>query len=131
MRRGDFENLARMALDAQLNSRGFRLVPLPPADFSDDNPMALYEADPNDFGPQYPALDPRIKGITPCVDLWIHLDTSTGKVTSDLDGTPLDSLANQFGVSRVKPTDVPAEIDYQLSRLASEIVAVLDAAKTQ
>jgi hypothetical protein len=130
VRREDFESLARLALDEQLNACGFHLVPQPPGDFFDDRPAALYEADPDDFGLRYPALDPRIRGITPCVDLWFHLDKATGKVTADLDGTPLANLAEELGLSApVRPTDVSRDIEHQLSRLASRIVAALDMAK--
>ena len=130
MRRADFENLARLVLDEQLNARGFHLVPQPPGDFLDDRPAALYEADPDDFGVRYPALDRRTGGTTPCVDLWFHLDKTTGNVTSDLDGSPLDNLADQLGLpTPIRPTDVSQDIEHQLARLASRIVAVLDVAK--
>jgi len=129
MRRADFENLTSLALDEQLNARGFHLVPQPPGDFVDDRPAVLYEADPDDFGVRYPALDRRVGAITPCVDLWFHLDKATGKITSELDGSPLDDLAGRLGLpAQVGPADVSHDIEHQLSRLASRIVAVLDMA---
>jgi hypothetical protein len=130
MRRGEFENRLREALDKELTPRGFRLVPQPPADFLDDKPAAVYEADPDEFGPRYPALDSRLTGNTRCVDLWFYLDTPTGRITSDLDGASVESLIEQFGVPALTESpESPEDLDLQLSRLLSQIVAILDAAE--
>jgi hypothetical protein len=128
MRRGDFENLLRGALDSDLNPRGFHLTPQAPADFIDDTPWAVYEADPNEYGERYPRLDSRDTGNTICVDLRFHLNRSTGRITSDLDGTSLDDIATQFGLPLLNEHS-PEPLDEQLKRLSSQIVAILAAAE--
>lgn len=129
MRRGDFENLLRRLLDKRLHPRGFHLTPQPPADFFDDKLAAVYEADADEFGQRYPALDGRGTGNTRCIDLWFYLDQSTGKVTSDLDGASLDALMPRFYLpSLPESTESPEAIEAQLSRLVSQILAILDAA---
>ena len=130
MRRGDFENRLRGSLDKQLTPRGFHLTPQPPADFFDEKPAAVYEADSDEFGLRHPALDRRLAGNTRCVDLWFHLDKSTGKVISDLDGASLESLMDQLGLPMLPETiEFTEGIDKQLSRLSSQILAILDAAE--
>ena len=130
MRRGEFENLLRQALDDELVRRGFRLTPQPPADFDDEKPAAVYEADPDEFGQRYPPLDGRAGGNVRCVDLWVYLDQSTGRITSDLDGASLDTLMARFGVpDRTQPGKFPVDTSSQLSRLSWQIAAILDAAE--
>lgn len=130
MRRGDFENLLRRLLDKELNPRGFTLTPQAPSDFVNQLQAAAYEANPEQFGQRYPALDQRATGNTRCVDLWFHLDESTGKVTSDLDGTPLDALLTRFHLTSGSAlAESPETIDAQVSTLGSHILAILDAAE--
>jgi len=131
VRRGDFEDLVRRFLDAELEVRGFRLTPQPPAECDDERPAAVYEADPDDFGERYPALDARAGGNAICVDLWVHLDAPTGAISSELDGPSIEALMERFGVADDTQL-ISARIDTetQLKRLAWRIAAVLDAART-
>jgi hypothetical protein len=130
MRRGDFENLVGRYLDVELEARGFQLIPQPPADFDDERPAALYEANPDDFGERYPALDGRPGGNDRCVDLWVHLDPTTGSISGDLDGTPIESVAETLGVvDHAGPASDPTDIDVQLQRLAKRVAMALDAAR--
>ena len=130
MRRGDFEDLIRQCLDIELESRGFRLTPQPPADCNDEKPAAVYEADPDDFGERYPALDARAGGNVRCVDLWVHLDPLTGTITSELEGPSIETLMERLGVMEpAGPSQAPMDTESQLKRLARRIAAVLDAAR--
>jgi hypothetical protein len=130
MRRGDFENLLRRLLDKELNPRGFALTPQAPADFIGEKQAAVYEANPDQFGERYPALDQRATGNTICVDLWFHFDESTGSVTSDLDGTSLDALLNRFHLRRPgEVAESSSDLETQVSALLSQVVAILDAAQ--
>ena len=130
MRRGDFENLLRRLLDTELNPRGFALTPQAPADFVDERLSAVFEADPDEFGERYPALDGRASGNTMCVDLWFHVDGSTGKLTSDLDGTSLDALLNRFHLPpRAQSPQSPESLESQVTALLAQILAILEAAK--
>jgi hypothetical protein len=130
VRRGDFEHLVRRYLDMDLESRGFRLTPQPPADWEDEKPSAVYEADPDDFGERYPALDARAGGNVPCIDLWVHLDPVTGQISSELDGPSIETVMERFGVADLaQPISARMDTGTQLKRLAWRIAAVLDAAQ--
>jgi hypothetical protein len=131
MRRGYFEELLRRHLDIDLAPLGLHLVPQPPEDVEDANPSAVFEADANEFGQRYPALDNRNRGNTICVDLWIHLDPVTGKFTAELDGAPLEALLDRFGVSDLTASSgAPQDASSQLSLLARRVVSILQAART-
>ncbi len=126
MHRGDFENLVRRHLDGALVPRGFELTPQPPADWDDEQPHAVYEAEPADFNRRYPALgsdDPR------CIDLWIQLDPSTRGISSALDGPSVEEVAERLGLNR-PPTSGPpnTDLELQLTDLSARLAEVLDAA---
>ncbi len=130
MRRGDFEYLVRQYLDGELLPRGFRLTPQPPADWIDDKPAVVYEANPDEFGERYPALDGRASGNIRCVDLWVHLEPSTGEITSELDGTSIETLTVRFGLTDpAESKPMLRDTASQLTRLAWRIAAILDAAR--
>jgi len=130
VRRGDFEDLVRTFLDEELEGRGFRLTPQPPADAEDEKPAAVYEADPDDFAQRYPALDGRAGGNVPCVDLWVHLDPLTGTISGELEGPSIETLMERFGIAdQLAPTSARMDTETQLKRLAWRIAAVLDAAR--
>lgn len=130
MRRGDFEDLVRRYLDSEVGSRGFRLIPQPPAEWEDEKPQAVYEADPNDFGERYPALDERVGGNVMCVDLWIHLDPGIPSISGDLDGTSIEQLEERFGLRSPKGLGSdPTGVETQLKELARRIAMALDAAR--
>lgn len=121
--------LVQRHLDGALTQRGFRLTPQPPADSDDQRPSAVYEAHPDDFGERYPPLDARVRGNAPCVDLWVHLDPSTGLITSELEGVSPEELLARFRLddpAQLEP--VSRDPDVQLGGLASRIAAILDAA---
>lgn len=128
MRRGDFEDLVRRHLDAELNPRGFRLIPQPPADWDDEKPAVVYEANPNDFGERYPTVVGGALGNAPCVDLWIRFDPTTGLITSELEWLSLEELLARFRVEAPALTESSVDIDTQLHRLARRYAAILDAA---
>jgi hypothetical protein len=129
VRRGDFEHLVRRYLDTELLPRGFRLVPQPPADADDEKPQALYEADPNEFGQRYPALDGRAGGNVQCVDIWVRLDLATGGVSGDLDGAPIDTIADTIAVmAAADSTPKQVNTEGQLQQLARRIAMALDRA---
>jgi hypothetical protein len=131
VRREDFEHLVRRYLDIDLESRGFRLTPQPPADWEDEKPWVVYEAHPDDFGERYPALDARAGGNVPCIDLWVHLDPVTGQISSELDGSSIEAVMERFGVADLaQPISARRDTGTQLKRLAWRIAAVLDAAQT-
>ncbi len=129
MRRGDFENLVRRYLDSELLPRGFRLTPQTPADWNDEKPAAVYEADPHDFAERYPALRRHPGSDVRCIDFWVHLDPSTGKITSELEGPSLETLMVRLGVMDPAETEpAPSDTDSQLRMLTRRIDAILDAA---
>jgi hypothetical protein len=129
MRRGDFENLVRRYLDNELMPRGFRLTPQAPTDWNDEKPAAVYEADPDDFAKRYPALRPHPGSEVRCIDFWVHLDPSTGKITSELEGPSVETLMARLGVRDPAETGpAPSDTDSQLRMLTRRIAAILDAA---
>jgi len=127
MRRGDFEALVRHHLDGALTTRGFNLTPQPPADWEDAQPDAVYEADPEDFNRRYPAL--AVDGDPRCIDLWIQLDPSTGRISSTLNGPPLEVVTERLGLTR-PPAPGPPGTDpgLQLTDLRARLSDLLDAA---
>ena len=129
MRRGEFENLLRRLLDKELNPRGFTLTPQARADVVSTTLAAVFEANPDQYGERYPALDQRATGNTPCIDLWFHFDQSTGKIRSDIDGTSIDDLMNRFNLRAPALTRDTDAIEAQVSVLGAQIVAILDAAE--
>jgi hypothetical protein len=128
MRRGDFEDLVRRHLDEALLPRGFALTPQPPADFDDDEPHAVYEAWSDDFNRRYPAL--AVFGDPGCIDIWVLLDPRTGRISSRLNGPPLEEVMARLGLSR-RPTPGPpgTAIALQLTDLAARLAELLDRAK--
>ena len=133
MRRGDFEGLVRRHLDGVLVPRGFSLTPQLPADWDDDQPSAVYEARPNEFARRYPAFAPLLASYgeltVPCIDLWVHLDPSSGRITCELEGPSLEARMDELGIRDPSPAEeAPETTAEQLDRLAVQIAAVLDAA---
>ena len=128
MRRGDFEDLVRRHLDGELVPRGFTLIPQPPADWEDDQPRAVYEARSDEFDRRYPAL--AVGGDPPCIDLWIQLDPSTGRVSSTLNGPLVEEVSKRLGLTR-PPTSGPhgTDVGLQLTDLGARLRELLDAAK--
>lgn len=128
MRRGDFEDLVRRYLDAELVPRGFTLTPQPPADWDDDQPHAVYEAQSDDFNRRNPAL--AVGGDPPCIDLWIQLDPSTGRISGTLNGLLLEEVSQRLGLTR-PPTSGPqgTDVGLQLTDLGARLGNLLDAAK--
>ena len=128
MRRGDFEDLVRRHLDGELVPRGFTLIPQPPADWDDDQPRAVYEARPDEFDRRYPAL--AVGGDPPCIDLWIQLDPSTGRVSSTLSGPLVEEVSKRLGLTR-PPTSGHhgTDVGLQLTDLGARLRDLLDAAK--
>src|SRR2546425_4387998 len=128
MRRGDFEDLVRRHLDGELVPRGFALTPQPPANWDDDQPHAVYEADPEDFNRRYPAL--AVGGDPRCIDLWIQLDPSSGRISGTLDGPSVDEVSERLGLTR-PATSGPqgTDVGLQLADLGARLSDVLDAAK--
>ena len=106
MRRGDFEDLVRRHLDGELVPRGFTLIPQPPADWEDDQPRAVYEARPDEFDRRYPAL--AVGADPPCIDLWIQLDPSTGRVSSTLNGPLVEEVSKRLGLKGLLPPAITA-----------------------
>src|SRR2546427_7125716 len=127
MRRGDFEDLVRRHLDGELVPRGFALTPQPPANWDDDQPHAVYEADPEDFNRRYPAL--AVGGDPRCIDLWIQLDPSSGRISGTLDGPSVDEVSERLGLTR-PATSGPqgTDVGLQLADLGARFSDVLDAA---
>jgi len=128
MRRGDFEDLVRRHLDSELVPRGFTLTPQPPSNWEDDQPHAVYEADPDDFNRRYPAL--AVGGDPRCIDLWIQLDLGTGRIRATLDGPSVDEVSKRLGLTR-PPTSGPqgTDVGLQLADLGARLRDLLDAAK--
>ncbi len=128
MRRGDFEDLVRRHLDAALVPRAFTLIPQPPADWDDDQPRAVYEARPGEFDRRYPAL--AVGGDPPCIDLWIELNPSTGRISSTLNGPSVEDVSKGLGLTR-PPTSGShgTDVGLQLTDLGARLCDVLDAAK--
>jgi hypothetical protein len=130
VRRGDFQDLVQRYLDIELHPRGFRLAPQPPADWDDEKPQVVYEANPDEFGERYPALDIRARGNVPCVDLWVHLDPTTRRIWSELEGTSIESLVERFGVAdHAEPAPKSTDTEAQLKSLARNIRNLFDAAR--
>ena len=126
MRRGDFEDLVRRHLDSVLVPRGFTLTPQPPPDWDDEQPRAVYEADPEDFDRRYPALaagDDR-----PCIDVWIELDPGTGRISGTLEGPSVEELSRRLGLARRTSGPEATEVGLQLTDLAARLGEILDAA---
>jgi hypothetical protein len=128
VRRGDFEDLIRRHLDGELVPRGFTLKPQPPANWDDDQPRAVYEANPEDFNRRYPAL--AVGGDPPCIDLWIQFDPRTGSVIGTLDGPTVEQVSERLGLTRA-PTSGPhgTDLGMKLADLAARLGDLLDAAK--
>ncbi len=127
MRRGDFERLVQRHLDPALLPRGFTLTPQPPADVEDMQPRAIYEAQTKDFARRYPRLAGNLSDA-PCVDFWVHLNPSSGKISSELEGPSLEDVMRRLGVIDLALAE-NAGLEAQLDRLAKSIAAVLDAAR--
>jgi len=126
MRRGEFERLVQRHLDHVLLPRGFRLTPQPPADVMDEQPSAVYEADPGDFARRFPRLAGGLSDA-PCVDFWVHLNPNSGRISSELEGPSLEVVMGRLGMSDWGNME-NADLDAQLDQLAKSIAAVLDAA---
>jgi hypothetical protein len=128
MRRGDFEDLVRRHLDGELVPRGFTLIPQPPADWDDDQPHAVYEARPDEFDRRYPALAGG--SDSPCIDLWIELDPSTGSISSTLNGPSVGEVSKRLGLPRPPTSGFRGtDVGLQLSDLGGRLRDLLDAAK--
>ena len=127
MRRGDFEDMVRRHLDRVLVPRGFTLTPQPPSNCDDEQPRAVYEADPDDFNRRYPAI--AVGGDARCIDVWIELEPNTGRISGTLEGPSVEELSRRLGLR--PPTSGPAgtEVGLQLTDLAARLGDVLDAAK--
>ena len=127
MRRGDFEDLVRRHLDGELVPRGFALTPQPPADWDDAQPRAVYEAEPADFNRRHPALasdDPT------CIDLWVELDPTTGRISGALNGPSIQEVTERLGLTTPPTSDPPnTDLALQLADLSARLAEVLDAAK--
>lgn len=127
MRRGDFEALVRRHLDGELRPRGFQLTPQPPADWEDEQPHVVYEVDPADFNRRYPAL--AVDGDPRCIDLWIQFDPSTGRISSILNGAPVELVTKSLGLTRPPTSGPPATaLGLQLTDLCARLSDLLDAA---
>ncbi len=128
MRRGDFEDLVRRHLDAALVPRGFALIPQPPADWDDDQPHAVYEARPDEFDRRYPAL--AVGDDSPCIDLWVELDPSNGRISSTLNGPSVEEVSKRLGLT-IPPTSGPhgTDVGLQLTDLSAHLRDLLDGAK--
>jgi hypothetical protein len=128
MRRGDFEDIVRRHLDGELEPRGFKLTPQPPADWDDQRPLAVYEAEPGDFNQRYPAL--AFDADARCVDLWVQLDPATTRISSSLSGPSIEEVTERLGLTR-PPTSGPPSTDLglQLTDLSARLAELLDAAK--
>src|SRR3984893_19394841 len=105
MRRGDFEGLVRRYLDGELEPRGFTLTPQPPADCDDGQPRAVYEAKPDDFNRRYPIL--AASGDAPCIDLWVELESTTGRISAALEGPSVEEVADRLGLARRAASRAP------------------------
>lgn len=128
MRRGDFENLVRSHLDGELEPRGFTLTPQPPADWDDEQPHAVYEAEPADFNARYPAL--AVGDDARCIDLWVELDPSTGRISSTLEGPSVEEVTQRLGLTRPPTTGPPTtNLGLQLTDLSARLAELLDTAK--
>jgi hypothetical protein len=127
VRRGDFEDLVRRHLDGELVPRGFALTPQPPADWDDAQPRAVYEAEPADFNRRHPAL---ASDDATCIDLWVELDPTTGRISGALNGPSIEEVTQRLGLTR-PPTSVPPNTDLaqQLADLSARLAELLDAAK--
>jgi len=126
MRRGDFEDLVRRHLDSVLVPRGFTLTPQPPADWDDEQPRAVYEAYPEDFNRRYPAI--AVGGDVPCIDVWIELDPSTGKISGTLEGPSVEELSRRLGLRPPTSGAAGMEFGLQLTDLVTRLGEILDAA---
>ena len=127
MRRGDFEGLVRRYLDGELEPRGFTLTPQPPADCDDGQPRAVYEAKPDDFNRRYPIL--AASGDAPCIDLWVELEPTTGRISAALEGPSVQEVADRLGLARRPASSAPnADLAAQLTDLAERLAELLDAA---
>ena len=116
MERGEFEHLVRSHLDEVLVPRGFTLTPQPPPDVFDQEPAAVYEAEPADFERRYPTLAEDLLDNVACVDLWVKLDPGTGFLSCELEGAIVDF-----------PRHPAVPLQEQLGSLATTIASVLDA----
>src|SRR5256886_504867 len=128
MRRGDFENLVRRHLDAALVPRASPLIPHPPEDGDDAHPRAVYEAGRGGFDRRYPAL--AVGGDPPCIDLWIELNPSTGRISSTLNGPSVEEVSKRLGLTRPSMSGSHGmDVGLQLTDLGARLCDVLDAAK--
>jgi hypothetical protein len=92
----------------------------------DEQPSAVYEADPGDFARRFPRLAGDLSDA-PCVDFWVHLNPNSGKISSELEGPSLEVVMGRLGMSDWGNIE-NADLEAQLDRLAKSIAAVLDAA---
>jgi hypothetical protein len=129
MRRGDFERLVQRHLDPALLPRGFRLTPQGPADVDDKQPSAVYEAETKDFARRFPRLAGNLSDA-PCVDFWVHLNPTSGRISSELEGPSLEDVMGRLGVISPAPAE-NANLEAQLDGLARSIAAMLDAARSE
>jgi hypothetical protein len=128
VRRGDFELLVQRYLDPALLPRGFSLTAQPPADVHDKQPSAVYEAETKDFARRFPRLAGSLSDA-PCVDFWVHLNLTSGRISSELEGPSLDDVMRRLGVTDLALGE-NANLEAQLDRLARSVAAVLDAARS-
>lgn len=118
----------RRHLDSVLEPRGFTLTPQRPPDVNDEQPHAVYEANPGDFNQRYPAL--AVNGDAPCVDLWVQLEPNTGRISAALDGPSLEEVAKRLGLTTAPMSGPPAtDLSLQLTDLSARLAELLDAAK--
>lgn len=126
MRRGAFEDLVRRHLDSVLVPRGFTLTPQPPSDCDDEQPRAVYEADPEDFNRRYPAI--AVGSDLPCIDVWIELDPGTGRISGTLEGPSVEELSRRLGLRPSPYGPEGTEVGLQLTDLGIRLGEILDAA---
>jgi hypothetical protein len=94
----------------------------------DKQPSAVYEAKTKDFARRFPRLAGPLSDA-PCVDFWVHLNPTAGKISSELEGPSLEDVMRRLGVIDL-PLGENANLETQLDRLAKLIAAVLDAARS-
>lgn len=130
VRRGAFESLARLYLDATLTPRGFRLTAQPPGTVEDWEPAAVYEANPDDSRSRWPWLAERFSGDVSCVDMWVRLDAVSGRVRCNLEGDSLSDLLRDVGLltlaRQVNCGEIAAAWDVQLAQIAMGLETLFD-----
>ena len=90
----------------------------------DEQPSAVYEAKTKDFARRFPRLAGSLSDA-PCVDFWVHLNPTSGRISSELEGPSLEDVMGCLGVIELALGE-NATLEAQLDRLARSIAAVLD-----